>query len=87
MATVIRKITLKVDNGRGITSCDIEVTVRERILFSYNKTDSEVWFIEAPKWFKDMLGDENWKYVKRQIEANANAIEVGANGMVLNVKY
>jgi hypothetical protein len=84
---VIRKINLKADNGKGIISCEIEVLFKECTNFFYGSSEAEVLSIIAPGWFKDMLGEMDWNYVKEKIKENAQKIHDGHNGMDLNINY
>jgi hypothetical protein len=82
-----RKVTVKANNGRVVIVCDIEVFLKDRISFFYGKSETEVISIEAPGWFKSAVGEDNWDYVKSQIENKAEIMYDGYNGMELPINY
>jgi hypothetical protein len=57
-------------------------------VFFYGKTETEVISVDAPNWFKSAVGgEENWDYIKSQIQNRAEIIYDGYNGMELRIDY
>ena len=84
---ITRKLTLKANDGKGIVSCDIEVRVKANERFFYGQSDAEVWYIDAPGWFKNLVREDGWKWIEEQINNRADEIADGYDGMILKVSF
>jgi hypothetical protein len=83
----IRKIVLKAHDGKSAIVCQASVFLKDKNIFFYGKTDSEILSIDVPGWFKDAIGELNWEYIKKKINEKASIIDNGENGMELIINY